>query len=218
MADDEAGRTRSQIRLDARNLRGIAHPARVRILNVLRMEGPATATTLARRLGMNTGATSYHLRQLAAHAFVMEETTRGSARERWWRAAHWGTRLDLRTLPPDQEELGLYLRSIVELYADTMARAVDEMPAAPEPWRRSVSFNDYLLRLTPDELRRLREEVVAVVARYRTADPDAPDRAQAPADAVDVMVQFQAFPRPGSLTTAPDDPPGGGTGGADGGR
>ncbi|WP_428995029.1 helix-turn-helix domain-containing protein [Kribbella qitaiheensis] len=38
---------------------------RNRMLGLLRVHGPATATTLAERLGVNTGATSYHLRQLA---------------------------------------------------------------------------------------------------------------------------------------------------------
>jgi hypothetical protein len=32
------------------------------MLGMLRIDGPATATTLAARLGINTGAASYHLR------------------------------------------------------------------------------------------------------------------------------------------------------------
>ena len=50
------------------------------------MDGPATATALAATLGTNTGATSYHLRKLAAVGLV-EETGEGRGRERWWRAA-----------------------------------------------------------------------------------------------------------------------------------
>ena len=41
-----------------------------RIIAVLRREGPATATTLAERLGESSGATSYHLRSLARAGFV----------------------------------------------------------------------------------------------------------------------------------------------------
>ena len=40
------------------------------LLSVLRQRGPATASMLAERLGESSGATSYHLRQLAAHGFV----------------------------------------------------------------------------------------------------------------------------------------------------
>ncbi|MGB0191497.1 MAG: helix-turn-helix domain-containing protein, partial [Nocardioides sp.] len=43
-------------------LKALTHPVRVRMLGMLRIDGPATSTTLAQRLGLNTGATSYHLR------------------------------------------------------------------------------------------------------------------------------------------------------------
>ena len=57
-------------RVDARTLRGLAHPLRLRLLNTLREFGPATASGLADRLGESSGATSYHLRQLATYGFV----------------------------------------------------------------------------------------------------------------------------------------------------
>ncbi len=69
-------------------LRALTHPVRLRMLGILRTEGPATATVLAQRLGLNTGATSYHLRQLAQHGFIDDDAERGNGRERWWRAAH----------------------------------------------------------------------------------------------------------------------------------
>lgn len=56
--------------LDARSLRGLAHPLRMQLLDALRFGGPATASQLAEKLGESSGATSYHLRQLAAHGFV----------------------------------------------------------------------------------------------------------------------------------------------------
>jgi predicted ArsR family transcriptional regulator len=182
----------SRIRLDVRNLRGIAHPVRVRMLAILRDDGPATATGLARRLGLNTGATSYHLRQLAAHGFVVEEAGRGTARERWWRAAHQSTLLERPDLAGDEDGLGwAYLRSVAELYADGMLRAVDELPTLPEPWRGTGTLSDYPLQLTPEELRSLVAEVTAVIRRYRSPGPDAP------AGSAPVTCQFQAFRRPG---------------------
>jgi predicted ArsR family transcriptional regulator len=47
----------------------------MRILGSLREFGPATASALADRLGESSGATSYHLRQLASFGFVEEERT-----------------------------------------------------------------------------------------------------------------------------------------------
>jgi predicted ArsR family transcriptional regulator len=188
------GEPEPRIRLDARNLRGIAHPVRVRMLTMLRDDGPATATGLARRLGLNTGATSYHLRQLAAHGFVVEDAGRGTARERWWRAAHQSTLLDRADLAGDEEGLGwAYLRSVAELYADGMLRAVDELPTLPEAWRAAGAFSDYPLQLTPEELLSLVAEVTAVIRRYQSAGTD-----DAPAGSAPVTFQFQAFRRPGS--------------------
>ena len=43
------------------------------MLGILRTEGATTATALAQRLGLNTGATSYHLRQLAQHGFIVDD-------------------------------------------------------------------------------------------------------------------------------------------------
>jgi len=70
--------------LGATELRALAHPLRLRMLEVLR-EGPATASQLGRTLGESSGATSYHLRVLAGVGMVEEDVERGNARERWWR-------------------------------------------------------------------------------------------------------------------------------------
>src|SRR5688500_20312710 len=55
---------------DVRALRALAHPLRNRLLGQLRLHGPATASQLGRTVGESSGATSYHLRQLAAYGFV----------------------------------------------------------------------------------------------------------------------------------------------------
>jgi DNA-binding transcriptional ArsR family regulator len=75
---------KDEIVLEMAALKGLAHPLRVAIIDVLSAYGAATASSLAERLGESSGATSYHLRQLEKHGFVREDTTRGSGRERWW--------------------------------------------------------------------------------------------------------------------------------------
>jgi len=169
------------------------------MLGLLRDEGPATATGLARRLGLNTGATSYHLRQLAAHGFVVEDTSRGTGRDRWWRPAHRYTWFDTTSIGPDEQELGAaYLRAVVQTSADRMLRAVDELPALPSEWRTTGTFSDFPLQLSPAELERLLVEVYDVLQRYRPV-PE-PGSGAPPADTAPVMFQVQAFPRPGALT------------------
>src|SRR5436190_5794863 len=70
--------------MDAAQLRALAHPLRLQLLEVLHSEGPATASQLGRRLGESSGATSYHLRALHK-AGMVEEAERRNGRERWWK-------------------------------------------------------------------------------------------------------------------------------------
>src|SRR3954447_26830007 len=84
------GRRRYADALGMAALRALAHPLRVELMNELSDFGPATASMLAERLGESSGATSYHLRQLAKHDIIVEDTERGSGRERWWRMAPGG--------------------------------------------------------------------------------------------------------------------------------
>ena len=79
MTTERAPRT-----LDVNDLKALAHPLRVQLLDALSTYGAATASGLADRLGESSGATSYHLRQLEKHGFVRELKGKGSARERWW--------------------------------------------------------------------------------------------------------------------------------------
>lgn len=62
---------------DLAALKALAQPRRQRMLQHLTLHGPATSATLARALGLNTGSTSYHLRELARYGFV-EETGAGA--------------------------------------------------------------------------------------------------------------------------------------------
>jgi DNA-binding transcriptional ArsR family regulator len=182
---------------DARSLRGLAHPLRVRLLFLLRSEGPSTATRLAQRLGLASGATSYHLRQLAAHGFVVEDTERGVGRERWWKAAHQWTRIPTGTDPETAEATDGWLRGVAAFWAEQINRAIDERPTMPTRWRDASIFADRMLRLTPQELDQLRDELRDLFDRYRPDDPAATK--SAPAESAAITIQFQAFPRPGAL-------------------
>ncbi|MBK0296654.1 helix-turn-helix transcriptional regulator, partial [Bacillus sp. S34] len=58
--------------LDLPSMKALNHPLRTELFNELAAHGPATATTLAERVGESTGSTSYHLRQLEKHGFIEE--------------------------------------------------------------------------------------------------------------------------------------------------
>jgi predicted ArsR family transcriptional regulator len=158
----------STIRLTADAIKVLAHPLRSRLLAALRMDGAATATALAEKLDTNTGATSYHLRKLAAVGLV-EETGEGRGRERWWRPStdmhNWTDEVtegdrDARAAAGWLREH--YVRSFVE-QADRWLAHHDEWPLE---WRRLAGGSDYVLELTPAQLEALMNELLTVVNRW----------------------------------------------------
>lgn len=172
--DAPAPARESVLHLDSTALQVLAHPLRIRLLAALRTDGPATATTLAAVLDTNTGATSYHLRRLASVGLV-EEAGGGRGRERRWQAstaAHGWTERDIAG-DPDAEAAGswlrhAYLRAFVEASEAWLAAQSDW----PLEWRTAADSGDYLVRVSPDRLERLREEIEDVIARYREAAED----------------------------------------------
>jgi DNA-binding transcriptional ArsR family regulator len=164
-----------------RSVRALAHPLRLRLLDELRFEGPATATLLARRVGESTGATSYHLRQLARHGYVEDAEPRGG-KERWWRYRERRVAVD----PGGGRNL------LAELLTRE-AHALDRYLAAPAPpeWDEAAFFQSRALRLTAAELTALRTGIDALLAPLRRADAG-----DAPAGALPVRVLAFGFPLP----------------------
>jgi DNA-binding transcriptional ArsR family regulator len=178
-------------------LRALAHPVRLRMLGLLRLEGPATASGLALRLGLNSGATSYHLRQLAEHGFVVDDLDRGNGRERWWRAAHYTTYVPTEDGGDDaaRDAQNAFLQAAAVTYNRQIQQAVEDQSTLDARWRRTSDFSDWSLRLTPDEAQSLIRELHAVMDRYRWWRHD--DDQGAPAGAGQFRVLLQAFPRTG---------------------
>lgn len=173
-------------------LRAISHPTRLNILTHLRREGPATATSLAHRFGLASGATSYHLRKLATHGYVMEDTTLGSARERWWRAVHAQTLvtgLDA-TVGQKKEAADVYWQSVAAVYAERLREAAQERPLLPERWKSASTASDWVLFLSPDRAREVIEQLTALIASMQ--DQTTPDTEP-------VTLQLQVFPSPGHV-------------------
>lgn len=177
-------------------LKALTHPVRVRMLGMLRIDGPATATTLATRLGLNTGATSYHLRQLAQHGFIVDDESRGSRRERWWKAAHSSTNAQREDLPDDasgREVLDAYLQSVVLTYTQQLQQAIAERALLPKQWRDASTFSDWTARLTPAQAESFKERLIALLAEMED-DPDG-----------EVFTfQVNAYPWPGRVAVDPE--------------
>ncbi|MEU6481466.1 helix-turn-helix domain-containing protein [Streptomyces sp. NPDC047017] len=192
----ESEQRRSGVReLDARSLRGLAHPLRMQLLDALRLNGPATASQLAERLGESSGSTSYHLRQLAAHGFVEDAPEHGKGRERWWRAAIEGLRFDDDLLesanPAVRGAADLYLHEIATTHAREVSTWLGTRDDRRADWVGSTDLSSMTLRLTPERTRDLIEKMHDLVESYREAPG-----AEAPPGAETVRIHTHAFPLP----------------------
>ncbi|GGJ87519.1 transcriptional regulator [Streptomyces camponoticapitis] len=180
--------------LDPRSLRGLAHPLRMRLLIALRHHGPATASRLADRLGESSGATSYHLRQLASHGFVTDDPERGKGRERWWKAEDKGIMLDdALHLDPDPEvrgALNTFFYEVASIHGQEVSTWLGTMHDWPEVWATKADLSDFTLRLTPDLLAELESRVHDLISSYE--DLPVPEGAESVAQ---VRVHLHALPQ-----------------------
>ncbi|MGV9885265.1 helix-turn-helix domain-containing protein [Streptomyces sp. NPDC003006] len=165
---------------DAAALKALTHPLRIRLLGLLRMEGPATATELAAATGESSASTSYHLRVLAKYAFVAEADRR-DGRERRWRAVHevtsWSNAA-MEASPGSRGFVGAMRRRQIQLLAETLVRHEEDLAAGrlgPQ-WLEPSGISDMLPRLTPEslgELWRAFEEKLTELTARDAADPRA---------------------------------------------
>lgn len=170
-------------------LKALAHPLRVRIFSELTSLGPATASTLAARLGESSGSTSYHLRQLEKHGYVREDPERGNGRDRWWERVPGPIELADAAFDdaPGAREAGeLVEREFIDNENRRFAAYWSSRGEQPEEWLRATQTGSAALRLTPAELEQLGSEVWAVFLRWRQHEPT--EGAQR------VDVQFRGFP------------------------
>ena len=181
---------------DVRALRALAHPLRNRLLGHLRLNGPATASRLARVVGDSSGATSYHLRQLAAYGFVEEVEGQGTARERWWRARHRMTSWHAADVVA-QEGGAEVEDEMIRLQLDQHGRVLNAWRAQQQrldpAWTAAASLNDYALRLRPEQARALVAELDAVLTRWMDEHPTTADAGDLVAVLLDV-VPLQEWP------------------------
>jgi predicted ArsR family transcriptional regulator len=152
---------------DPRALRAYAHPVRMRLLGLLRREGPKTATEAAPVVGESVASCSFHLRQLAKYGLVEEvEGVRGRAKP--WRATALYTSWRSDSDDPEMAAAATLLeRQLLDGFhrqaLDWLARRDQES----QPWRRAGQSNDDVLYLTATEARQLGERTHALSDEFR---------------------------------------------------
>lgn len=163
------------LELDARGMRALAHPVRVRILGELQRHGPSTATRLSPAVGATPSVTSWHLRHLAEHGLVRDAPQQGSGRERWWEASGRGYRLT--TEGPGALEAGRALADVIEEVEGDVVAAWhrDLEPTLPREWLEVAGRSSTRVLVTREELLALDAAWEALLAPYvlRKDDPAA---------------------------------------------
>jgi DNA-binding transcriptional ArsR family regulator len=180
---------------DSRTLRAIAHPLRARLLTILRVDGPATATELGRRTGESSGSTSYHLRQLERYGYVEDAGPR-AGRERRWQATSRDTSWEPADFANDPGGLAVsdaLERRQVQLAVRQFEAWMRRRPDADPAWLRAATMADDILRLTPSQALAFFEDLLAVRKRYMN-EPPAPMEGET-AELVALYLQLLPFER-----------------------
>lgn len=184
---------------EAKALSAMAHPLRSRLLDALSVHGPSTASALATRLDEAVGNVSHHLKVLAQARLIAEapELAR-DRRERWWRLSAPSTRWSTAEMTdPAAVDAALAAERLQLTRQLERARAWLDAREPGGPWEDSSFAMQRWLRLSPDELRELTGELLAVLDRWaaRPSEPVEPESADEPGEAREpVLVFARGFP------------------------
>jgi DNA-binding transcriptional ArsR family regulator len=158
---------------DPTDLRALAHPVRMSILEQLIVSGPLTASELAARIDESPANCSWHLRKLAEHGFV-EEAGGGTGRARPWRAASRGLSWNEQDPSESAQLAGEALTAmLVDREVARYAEARRWLGADDAAWREAAGSSQGAMWLTEDEFAELAEDLRQVATRHldRLYDP-----------------------------------------------
>ena len=185
-------RPRSVELRDAHALRALAHPTRLKLVGLLRLQGPLTATQAARELGETPQRCTFHLGQLAKYGLV-EEAGGGRGRERPWRATASFTSWPNVMSKQEAATAGQVLEAVVaEQHFEAVRGWIERKHEEPQEWQEAAQLNDVALYLTAAELEELGRDIWSLFDRY-LARGERPDLR--PEGARPVTVLDLAFPR-----------------------
>lgn len=159
---------------DSAVLAALAHPLRRRLMDILRVYGPATVGTLAERTGEAVGNVSHHLKVLGASNLIEEapELAR-NRRERWWRQVSSGLRWSTRDFQDDPASAAV-AEVAQAMLLDTHVNAAKAWFAHSEEekgvWSDASFSSDKWLNLSASELTELSVQVHDLLRQWAQRD------------------------------------------------
>ncbi len=176
---------------DARTLRALTHPVRIALIEALGLGGALTATQLGEQLGESPTTCSFHLRQLAKYGFV-EEAGGGKGRARPWKMTSIGMHIQGIGDPETEIAAAALGRLVTDRQIARYQAWTRSMASYPREWRNAAGTSEWVLFLTPDELKQLNDELAEVIIprfRERFTDPS-----KRPPDALPVEYLLFSYP------------------------
>lgn len=177
---------------DPREIRAIAHPVRIALLEALSREGPLTATQAAEIVDESPANCSFHLRTLAKYGFV-EEAPGGSGRQRPWRRISHGQTLELT----EGGEAGVAAQAFAHLAHertfDRIRNYINTVASYSKEWHDASLMADWLVYLTPEELTEIQDAFIEQMSKYRERTMD---KSKRPEGSRAVQLAAFAFPLP----------------------
>ena len=163
---------------DAADLKVLAHPLRLALLETLVTEGPLTASQAAVLLEQSPSNCSWHLRKLAEHGFV-REARGGTGRNRPWRAVAQGLDWGEPDATGGDPSAGVAAEALsdmlVEREVQRLRAARASRDAEPTAWQDVTGLLSSMAWLTSEEASTLRGDLMAVLVPHleRSADRSA---------------------------------------------
>jgi DNA-binding transcriptional ArsR family regulator len=168
---------------DSRVLAAMSHPLRRRLMDVLKVYGPATASALADRTDQAVANISHHLKVLGAAGLIVEAPELAKdRRERWWRLVAPTFRWVAGDFDDDPARQ-VVADAAASLNLDRQVGLVRAWYAVREErpaWNGAAFSVDKWLHLTPGELNELEEEILALLDRWEQRDPPGDGQAREP--------------------------------------
>lgn len=159
---------------DARTIRALAHPLRLRLLDLLAERGPLTATQVSEQVAESPANCSFHLRTLARYGYV-EDAGGGEGRNRPWkisnRATYWSP---VDADPETADAIAAAQAAVDAAHQERVRTWRRRSPTAPRVWQQSVFEMSYETWLSPAELKQISAEFAAALRRVvggRTKQP-----------------------------------------------
>jgi len=172
---------------DVAELRALSDPVRLDVFDLVRRDGPLAVEDVCGRLGLAADTASDHLRQLADAGLIDRDAT-----GRWSTEAR-GIYFEIPEEPEAQRAARELSNTMLVRYASLPSDWVRRVePLLDVTWARAAGLFNARLELTPDELRRLQEDLEQLLEPF--TNRPAGDR---PPEASPVRITAYFLPEPG---------------------